>query len=167
MTHVKVINDPSDLVIMLRAFDTPVKKAVFDAIQDKWMTAAQIAELFGEGGREAIAFFDNAKLVETRWEPPQNGKRPEKSYKAYYANFYLKLSSPIGVISEIFNVACMPNEEFREIEDKIYERIGEAGLQLRTISEEFGFSHNFLRSFVNRSARLTFRGMCLERTASL
>ena len=67
MNRIKVINEPSELVPMLRAVDTPIKREVLKEVTLEWKTADEIEKKFGPEGREATIFFEKMKLVETRW----------------------------------------------------------------------------------------------------
>ena len=58
MIRTKVINDSTDLVSILRAFDTPIKKEVFIEISKDWMPTSMILDKFGEEGQKALEFFD-------------------------------------------------------------------------------------------------------------
>jgi predicted DNA-binding ArsR family transcriptional regulator len=93
MNRIKVINEPSELVPMLRSVDTPVKRDVLKEVTLEWRTADEIEQTFGQEGREAIIFFEKMKLVETRWLS-KNGGYPEKSYHTYYTSF--SINAPVG-----------------------------------------------------------------------
>ena len=73
MNRIKVINEPSELVPMLRSVDTPVKRDVLKEVTLEWRTADEIEEKFGPEGRDAIIFFEKMKLVETRWLSKNGG----------------------------------------------------------------------------------------------
>ena len=68
MKRIKVINEPTELVPVMRAMDTEVKRKVFMEVSTHWCTAKTIEELYGLEGRQALNFFEKMKLVETRWE---------------------------------------------------------------------------------------------------
>ena len=76
MNKIKVINEPSELVPMLRAVDTPIKREVLKEVTMEWRTAKEIEDKYGADGKEALKFFEKMKLVETRWQP-SGGQRPE------------------------------------------------------------------------------------------
>ena len=61
MNRIKVINEPSELVPMLRSVDTPVKRDVLKEVTLEWRTADEIEEKFGPEGRDAIIFFEKMK----------------------------------------------------------------------------------------------------------
>ena len=47
MNRIKVINEPSELVPMLRAVDTPIKREVLKEVTLEWKTADEIEKKFG------------------------------------------------------------------------------------------------------------------------
>ena len=47
MIRTKVINDSTELVSIMRAFDSSVKKEVFNEISRDWIPSSQIIERFG------------------------------------------------------------------------------------------------------------------------
>jgi predicted DNA-binding ArsR family transcriptional regulator len=47
MNRIKVINEPSELVPMLRSVDTVVKRDVLKEVTLEWRTADEIEEKFG------------------------------------------------------------------------------------------------------------------------
>ena len=67
MLRTKVVNDSTDLIPLIRAFDNPVKKAVFKEIQTEWKPLSEIKNKYGDNGQQALELFDQMKLVETKW----------------------------------------------------------------------------------------------------
>ena len=63
MNRIKVINEPSELVPMLRSVDTPVKREVLKEVTLEWRTADEIEAKFGREGRDAIIFFEKIKYI--------------------------------------------------------------------------------------------------------
>ena len=63
MNQIKVINEPSELVPMLRAVDTPVKRDVLKEITLEWRTADEIEKKYGAEGRDAVSFFEKMKQI--------------------------------------------------------------------------------------------------------
>ena len=104
MNKIKVIDEPSELVPMLRAVDTPIKREVLKEVTMEWRTAKEIEDKYGADGKEALKFFEKMKLVETRWQP-SGGQRPEKAYHTYYNQFHINASWPVYEISDVLSVA--------------------------------------------------------------
>jgi predicted DNA-binding ArsR family transcriptional regulator len=163
--RVKVINNSIDLVPVLRAFDSEVKKNVFDEISEDWKPISEIVERYGEEGKEALEFFEKINLVETKWTTPEQGieGRPQKMYKAYYSTFNINISCPITEMSEIFNIVSLSDEEFKKLEDRIEEFIGEEEKSGTLVAEHFRFSMPALKSIMRRSNKFVYKGMKIER----
>ncbi len=161
MNRIKVISEPSELVPMLRAVDTPVKRDVLKEVTLEWRTAKEIEEKFGAEGREAILFFEKMRLVESRWQST-GGNYPEKSYHTYYTSFHINAQWPVYEISDVLAAAMMPEEDYRELEDKIVEEVGERGCFSGDVAESLGLTSTMLRSLVRRSVRLDYRGHRIE-----
>ena len=163
MKRIKVINEPTELVPMLRALDSPVKRDVFNAVSKDWCTLQQIEDLFGEKGKEALAFFEKMKLVETMWQTTENNTQ-EKAYHTYYMSFHINTSCPVQEISEILSVAVMPDKEFDKMEKDLIKMIGEDGMFAGDVSEQKELSMTMLKSVVKRSIKLDYRGHRVEMT---
>lgn len=162
MNKIKVINEPSELVPMLRAVDTPVKRDVLKEVTMEWKTLKDIEEKYGAEGKEALKFFEKMKLVETRWQP-SGGNRPEKAYHTYYNSFHINASWPVYEISDVLSVAMMPEDDFAEIEKNIWDQVGKEGKFAGDVAEALGLTSTMLKSLVKRSVKLDYRGHRLER----
>ena len=161
MNRIKVVNDASDLVPILRAVDTDVKKTVFQDVAQTWLTGKQVQEKYGEEGLEALQFFEKMKLVETKWQTGQNEKGqavPEKAYHAFYGSFHINASSPINEISDVLAVAMMQEPKYKAIEEKLFKMVGADGMFAGDVADEMQITQTTLKALVKRSGRLDFRG---------
>ena len=165
MIRTKVINDSSDLVSILRAFDTPIKKEVFVEISRDWMPTSMIIDKFGDKGQEALELFDKMKLAETKWTTPEDGMdgKPQKMYRSFYSIFNINISCPVNEISEIFNISSLDDNQFRKLEGEIYNFIGENGTFGNKVSETFKISNTALKALVKRSNRFDYMGLKITR----
>jgi predicted DNA-binding ArsR family transcriptional regulator len=161
MAHAKLINEVTDLVWLLRGFDTDLKKKIFNEILSEWKTVDSIVEKFGDEGIEALSYFEKIKLVETRWAMPEDEK-PKKEYRANYNSFHIRIVSSIDKISDAFAIALMDDKEFSEIEKKIYDWIG-TGKMGREVEIQYHLSSVKLKAIVKRSDRLVYKGMMIEK----
>jgi predicted DNA-binding ArsR family transcriptional regulator len=162
MKRIKVINGPTELVPMLRAVDTPVKRQVFMEVSNGWVTAKQIEDKFVQEGKEALAFFEKMKLVESMWQSTDD-KSQEKAYHSYYMSFHINTSCPVTEISDILAIAVMSNKEFDSVEKEIFELIGNEGMFAGDVSEKQNISPTMLKALVKRSTKLEYRGHRVER----
>jgi len=162
MNRIKVINEPSELVPMLRAVDTRVKREVLKEVTLEWRTAKELEDKYGDEGKQAILFFEKMKLVETKWQST-GGNYPEKAYHTYYNSFHINASWPVYEISDVLSVAMMPDKEFNAMEKKIIQFVGAEGKFSGDVAEKLGITSTMLRSLAKRSIKLDFRGHRIER----
>ena len=165
MIRTKVVNDSTDLVPIIRAFDDKTKKEVFKEIQTEWKPKSEIEEKFGEDGAKALEYFDKMKLVETKWTTQDEGVdgKPQKKYRSYYSTFNINISCPVNEISEIFTIASLNEQEFALLENKIFDFLGEEGKFGNMVAEHFGLSTLALKSLVKRSNIFCYKGLKLVR----
>jgi len=161
----KVVNDSTDLVPLLRAFDNTTKKQVFNELLGEWKPLSEILEKYGEDGEEALEYFDKMKLVETKWTTPEEGikGRPQKKYRSYYSAFNINISCPVNEISEIFTVASLNNADFADLETRIFDFVGEDGKFGNMVAENFNLSNLALKGLVKRSNKFCYKGLKLSR----
>lgn len=166
MIRTKVINDSTDLVSIIRAFDSSIKKEVFMEISRDWMPTSMILDKFGEEGQSALEFFEKMKLAETKWTTPEEGKdgKPQKMYRSFYSLFNINISCPVNEISEIFNVSSLDDKQFKRLEKDIFEFIGDTGTFANKVSENFGISNTALKALVKRSNKFQYTGLKITRT---
>jgi predicted DNA-binding ArsR family transcriptional regulator len=151
---------------VIRAFDNKTKKEVFTEILKEWTPESIIFEKFGKDGVEALEFFDKMKLVETKWTTPDEGVngKPQKIYKSFYSLFNINISCPVNEISEIFNISTLNENEFEELENQIFDFIGETGKFGNSVSENFGISNTALKVLVKRSNKFDYTGLKITRS---
>ena len=165
MLRTKVVNDSTDLIPLIRAFDNPVKKAVFKEIQTEWKPLSEIKNKYGNNGEQALELFDQMKLVETKWTTSDEGinGKPQKKYRSYYAAFNINISCPVNEISEIFTIASLRKKDFNDLEEDIITFVGDDGKFSNTVAEEFNMTPLALKSIVKRSEKLAFKGLKIIR----
>ena len=157
MNRIKVVSEPAELVPILRAVDTEVKRDVFKEVSTDWRTLKQIEEKFGKEGVDAITFFEKMKLVETKWQTSAT-LQPEKAYHAFYSSFHINATAPVHEISDVLYAAMMPEKDYAKIEKQVFDMVGEEGKFAGDVAENLKVSQTMLKALVKRSARLDFRG---------
>jgi len=157
MNRIKVVSELAELVPILRAVDSDVKREVFKEVSNDWRTANQVQEKYGIEGVEALRFFDKLKLVETKWQTSASAS-PEKAYHAFYGSFHINASAPVQEMSDILSVAMMPDAKYKKLEEKLAKSVGEEGKFAGDLADELGVTQTMLRALVKRSSRLDFRG---------
>lgn len=157
MNRIKVVSEPADLVPILRAVDTTVKRDVFKEVLTNWRTAKEIEDKFGKEGAAALQFFEKMKLVETKWQTSVT-MQPEKAYHAFYSSFHINATAPVHEISDVLYVAMMPEKDYGKIEKQIFDMIEDEGKFAGDVADNLQVSQTMLKALVKRSTRLDFRG---------
>ncbi len=101
------------------------------------------------------------RLVETKWQAGDGG--PVKAYHSFYTSLHISASSPVYEISDVLQVAMMPEDDYKELEGQILEAVGKQGKFAGDLAEELDMSQVMLKSVIKRSSRLDFRGHRVER----
>ncbi len=161
--RIKVVNDVSDLVPILRAVDTPVKLKLVQRLGEEWLTLDDVRREFGVEGVRALAFFEKLRLIDTRWVAREGKKQPEKSYHFYYSTINVSTTSPLVEISEVLAIATMAPKEYARLEQRIFDAAGPDGRFFSDIADELGMSPTRLKGLVKRSEKLEYRGHRIER----
>ncbi len=163
MHRIKVVNEISDLVPVLRAVDTPLKLKLLQRLSESWLTPDDIQTEFGKEGVKVLSLFEKLKLVDTRWVTRDGRKAPDKSYHTYYATININTTAPLAEVSEILSIASMDDREYAKLEQKIYDAVGDGGRFFSDVAEQLGMSPTRLKGLVKRSDKLEYRGHRIER----
>jgi len=163
MHRIKVVNDVSELVPILRAVDTPVKLRLVQRLADNWLTPDDVDKEFGKEGVKALSFFEKLKLIDTRWVAREGRKTPEKSYHFYYSTININTTAPLQEVSEILAIASMPTKDYEKLEKRIFEAAGDSGRFFSDVAEELEMTPTRLKGLVKRSDKLEYRGHRIER----
>jgi predicted DNA-binding ArsR family transcriptional regulator len=151
MSRIKVVNEPSDLVPMLLAVQTSVKRKVLDALFREWLTIKEVEKRFSRKGKE------------TRWQSAEPGASPEKVYHTYYTSFHINASCPVNEMCDILSAVIMPDKDYLKLEIKMLRFIGKEGKFAGDVAEKLGLSPTMLKSVVKRSTKLDYRGHRIEK----
>jgi predicted DNA-binding ArsR family transcriptional regulator len=160
MAQAKLINDITDLVWLMRAFDSDVKRKVFEKVCEDWTVMEAIKKEFKGEGVAALTFFEKVKLVETRWGMVDGTAK--KEYHAFYSSFHIKVISSVDMLQDVFSIALMDEESFQKLVEKVYRVVGNGELG-REIERQFDLSSIQMKCIVKRSARLEYQGMKIKR----
>jgi predicted DNA-binding ArsR family transcriptional regulator len=163
MHRIKVVNDMSELVPILRAVDSPVKLKLVQRLADTWLTGEDVEREFGKEGTKALSFFEKLKLIDTRWVAREGKRQPEKSYHFYYSTININTTAPLSEVSEILAIASMPDKEYQKLEKRIFDAVGDTGRFFSDVAEELGMTPTRLKGLVKRSDKLEYRGHRIER----
>jgi predicted DNA-binding ArsR family transcriptional regulator len=162
MARVKLITDPTEIVYALRCLDTEAKRRLFSTLLKEWKTKDEIKEEYGEEGIDALKLFEKMHLLESQWRPVPGKTAPTKMYHILYDAFHIDLTSQITEMFDVLTATIMPEDEFKKIDDKIVELVGDKGIYMGDLIEKLGMSPTMVKSLVRRSSRVMYRGQTVE-----
>lgn len=163
MHRIKVVNEVSELVPVLRAVDSPLKLELFQKLSETWLTEQDVDRDFGKAGVRTLSFFEKLKLVDSRWVAREGKKQPEKSFHTYYSTININTTAPLTEISEVLSIASMSDKDYARQEKRIFDAVGASGRFFSDVAEELGMSPTRLKGLIKRSEKLEYRGHRVER----
>jgi transcriptional regulator, ArsR family len=97
--HIRIVNDPVELVPLLMTFNSPSFKKVYELLSKAWMTEEELMAQVGDDSVPVcIQVLKKGNLVEEQWRMPKPGEKPTKEYRGTYnkfrANFQCNLPGP-------------------------------------------------------------------------
>jgi predicted DNA-binding ArsR family transcriptional regulator len=86
--HIRIVNDPVDLVPLLMTFNDPSFKKVYELLNKSWLTEDEIrAQVSDDTVMVCLQLLKKGNLVEEQWRMPKPGAKPEKEFRATYNKF--------------------------------------------------------------------------------
>ncbi|HQN90731.1 MAG TPA: ArsR family transcriptional regulator [Methanoculleus sp.] len=166
--HIKILNDPVELVPLLITFNNAEYKKIYDLLNKAWMTEEDLAEYVGKSTvAECLAILKKGNLIEEQWRMPKPGEKPTKEYRATYSKFRASFQCSMGDIGDLLHIAISNDESLRSIVDAVQQEIMTGTTSIGDISRKYGVSPIFIRGLAKRIPGLDVRGqgmVLLDRT---
>ena len=166
--HIKILNDPVELVPLLITFNNAEYKKIYDLLNKAWMTEDDLAEYVGKSTvAECLAILKKGNLIEEQWRMPKPGEKPTKEYRATYSKFRASFQCSMGDIGDLLHIAISNDESLRSIVDAVQQEIMTGTTSIGDISRKYGVSPIFIRGLAKRIPGLDVRGqgmVLLDRT---
>ncbi len=160
----RIINDPSDLVPLLRAFGSDVHKKIFDELCLEWRTENELIAIVGDelSVHRSVALLRKSGLIETKWRVPEPGASPEKEYHSTYSRVQANFGASMEDLSELISLTFMSDEDLRMVTEKLQKMVNGGNNSLSNLSRELGLSQIFIRGVAKRAEGLAVRGQRIE-----
>jgi predicted DNA-binding ArsR family transcriptional regulator len=166
--HIKILNDPVELVPLLITFNNAEYKKIYDLLNKAWMTEEDLAEYVGKSTvAECLAILKKGNLIEEQWRMPKPGEKPTKEYRATYSKFRASFQCSMGDLGDLLHIAISNDESLRAIVDAVQQEIMTGTTSIGDISRKYGVSQIFIRGLAKRIPGLDVRGqgmVLLDRT---
>ncbi|HPD51359.1 MAG TPA: ArsR family transcriptional regulator [Methanoculleus sp.] len=166
--HIKILNDPVELVPLLITFNNAEYKKIYDLLNKAWMTEEDLADYTGKSTvAECLAILKKGNLIEEQWRMPKPGEKPTKEYRATYSKFRASFQCSMGDIGDLLHIAISNDESLRSIVDAVQQEIMTGTTSIGDISRKYGVSPIFIKGLAKRIPGLDVRGqgmVLLDRT---
>ncbi len=158
----RIINEPSDIVPLLRAFGSDTHKKVFDCLQNGWKTEEEIEKTVGFEPRESIDILKKSGFVESKWRMPQPGKTPEKEYQSSYSRVQVNFQCSVEDLSDMIMVTFKSDSELRSYLELIEKEVKSGNQSMNGLQRVVDKSIMFIRAVARRSSILSVKGQRIE-----
>jgi len=160
--HIRIVNDPVDLVPLLMTFHNATYKKVYDLLNKSWMTEGEICDQLANGDiGQCLLVLKKGSLVEEKWRMPDPGQKPTKEYRATYNKFRANFQCNFGDLSDLLFIAISNDEELRCMVEKVEEELQSGNSSINDLARKFNVSPVFIKGLAKRIPHLDVKGQGL------
>jgi predicted DNA-binding ArsR family transcriptional regulator len=160
--RIRIINEPSDIVPLLRAFGIDSHKKAFECIQAGWKTSNEIEKEIGFDPTESLGILKKSGFVESKWRMPQPGHKPEKEYHSSYSRVQVNFECSVEDLSDMIMVTFKSDNELRNYLDLIEKEVKAGNQSMNGLQRVIDKSIMYIRAVARRSPILTVKGQRIE-----
>ena len=117
--HIRIVNDPVELVPLLMTFNDPSFKKVYELLNKSWLTEDETTGAGGPVSVEVSRLLKKGNLVEEQWRMPKPGAKPQKEFRATYNKFRANFQCNLSDLADIIYISLSNDENLREVVDNI------------------------------------------------
>lgn len=162
--HIRIVNDPVELVPLLMTFNDPAKKKVYELLSKSWMTMEELRSHADPGCVElALEVLKKGNLIEEQWRMPKPGKKPEKEFRATYNKFRANFQCNLQDLSDILYIALSNDENLRSVVERVEDELRGGNSSINDLSRKMSVSAVFIKGLAKRTPQLDVKGQGLVR----
>ena len=160
--HIRIVNDPVELVPLLITFNNNCYKQVFDLLTKSWMTEAELYEQLNDDSvGHCITILKKGNLIEEQWRMPAPGERPIREFRATYTKFRANFQCNFTDLSDLLHIAISNEENLRIMVEKIEEELSNGNSSINDLARKFGVSPVFIKGLAKRIPHMDVKGQGL------
>jgi predicted DNA-binding ArsR family transcriptional regulator len=160
--HIRIVNDPVDLVPLLITFNNNCYKQVYDLLNRAWMTEDELGEQLNEDNiNQCITILKKGNLIEEQWRMPEPGQRPVREFRATYNKFRANFQCNFSDLSDLIYISVSNDENLRLMVEKIEEELKNGNSSINDMARKFGVSPVFIKGLAKRIPHLDVKGQGL------
>ncbi|HOB17786.1 MAG TPA: ArsR family transcriptional regulator [Candidatus Methanoculleus thermohydrogenotrophicum] len=157
--HIKILNDPVDLVPLLITFNNADYKRIYELLNKAWLTEEELAAYVDTSTvAECLSILKKGNLIEEQWRMPEPGQKPMKEYRTTYNRFRASFQCSMSDIGDLLHIAVSNDESLREIVDSVEREVAAGTSSIGDISRKHGVSPTFIRGLAKRIPSLDVKG---------
>lgn len=160
--HIRIVNDPVDLVPLLITFNNCCYKQVYDLLNRSWMTEEELDSQMQDGDvGQCITILKKGNLIEEQWRMPEPGQRPVREFRATYTKFRANFQCNFADLSDLIYISVSNDENLRLMVEKIEDELKNGNSSINDIARKFGVSPVFIKGLAKRIPHLDVKGQGL------
>lgn len=160
--HIRIVNDPVDLVPLLITFNNCCYKQVYDLLNRSWMTAEELDEQLKDGDiSQCITILKKGNLIEEQWRMPEPGQRPVREFRATYNKFRANFQCNFADLSDLIYISVSNDENLRLMVEKIEDELKNGNSSINDMARKFNVSPVFIKGLAKRIPHLDVKGQGL------
>jgi predicted DNA-binding ArsR family transcriptional regulator len=162
--HIRIVNDPVELVPLLMTFNDPSFKKVYELLSKSWLTEEEItAQVDPDSVTVCLQILKKGNLIEEQWRMPKRGEKPCKEYRATYNKFRANFQCNLQDLSDILYLSLSNDENLRTLVDRIEGELAGGSSSINDLSRRVGVSPVFIKGLAKRIPHLDVKGQGLVR----
>lgn len=161
--HIRIVNDPVELVPLLITFNTSTYKQIYDLLNRSWMTEDELCGQLSNGDNvdQCLLVLKKGNLIEEQWRMPEPGKKPIKEYRATYNKFRANFQCNFSDLSDLLYISISNDEDLRLMVEKVEDELQAGNSSINDIARKFGVSPVFIKGLAKRIPHLDVKGQGL------
>ena len=160
--HIRIVNDPVELVPLLLTFHNATYKQIYDLLNKSWMTEEELCEQISyDGIPECLLILKKGNLIEEQWRMPKPGSNPIKEFKATYNKFRANFQCNFTDLSDLLYISMSNDESLRAMVEQVEEELKCGNSSINDIARKFGVSPVFIKGLAKRIPHLDVKGQGL------
>lgn len=158
----RIINEPSDIVLLLRAFGSDGHKTVFSHLQGDWKTEEELDEEVNFKTESSLDILKKSGFVESKWRMPEPGKKPIKEYHSSYSRVHVNFQCSIEDLSDLIMITFKNDSEIRDDIKEIEAEVKKGNQSMNGLQRSMDKNIMLIRGLARRSSILNVKGQRIE-----
>jgi len=160
--HVRIINDPIELVPLIVTFNNEKFKKIFELLNKNWLTKEELCSYADpQCVGECLAILKKGNLVEEQWRMPEPGKKPIKEFRTTYSKFRANFQCSMTDLGDLIYISISKDENLRELVDRIEQEISNGNKSINDIARKYNCNTVMVKGLAKRIPHFDVKGQGL------